>query len=224
MNYPPDWSSRKDKIKRKYDWECQICGLKGGPKGDSELHVHHILPICKGGGHGLSNLTLLCDQCHSRYHDNPKLKSNGSGYPLIDDLMSLLTFNFAAVSDSVERRKRRRNNLKTLRQEELRLAKEKYPVRSLDQFQGTGDLVLLEAEVVDIDIIQNDHPNIPKIRGTLEGGKRATQLPFVAFPDVTIPKFEMGRLYRFHGVKDHMYEKANEIQAKITKRTCIEEL
>lgn len=224
MNYPPDWPSRKDKIKRKYDWECQICGLKGGPRGDDELHVHHILPICKGGGHGLSNLTLLCDQCHSRYHDNPKLRSNGSGYPLIGDLMSLLTFNFAAVSDSVDRRKRRRNNLKTLRQAELRLAKEKYPVRSPEQFQGTGELVLLEARVASIDFSQNDDPNLPKLIGTLEGGNRATKLPFVVFPDVSIPRIEQNQHYRFYGVKDHMYEKANEIQAKITKGTHIEEL
>jgi len=77
--YPDDWPSRKKKIKKRDNWTCQSCGAEGGSEGTAQLHVHHIVPKSKGGGHELSNLKLLCDQCHADIHDDPRLLAGPDG-------------------------------------------------------------------------------------------------------------------------------------------------
>lgn len=77
--YPDDWYSRKKRVKKRDNWECQSCGEKGGPRGTVQLHVHHIVPKSEGGSHELSNLELLCDQCHAEIHDDPRLLAGPSG-------------------------------------------------------------------------------------------------------------------------------------------------
>lgn len=44
---------------------CEECGE------DGPLHVHHIIPISKGGSNEIKNLKLLCYKCHlSQHHHN----------------------------------------------------------------------------------------------------------------------------------------------------------
>ena len=45
----------KKKIKK-----CMKCGRS------SELEIHHIIPIRKGGTNRIDNLVLLCKRCHEK--------------------------------------------------------------------------------------------------------------------------------------------------------------
>ncbi len=52
-----------DAPKKKKENKCYMCGAKG-----EHLHVHHIIPITKGGQSSLENLMLLCPNCHALAH------------------------------------------------------------------------------------------------------------------------------------------------------------
>ena len=45
-------------------YACTECGL------DNRLECHHIVPLCMGGDHKLSNLQTLCRTCHKAKHKN----------------------------------------------------------------------------------------------------------------------------------------------------------
>ena len=53
---------------------CEKC-----KKHFQKLHIHHIIPISKGGDNEQNNLIQLCSSCHMKTHnikeDNPKKKS-----------------------------------------------------------------------------------------------------------------------------------------------------
>ena len=51
--YPPDWNWRAYQIRTRDRHACRQCGAKKG-----ELHIHHIIPVSKGGVHGFSNLVI----------------------------------------------------------------------------------------------------------------------------------------------------------------------
>lgn len=62
LSYPPDWDKRRESLINKKGEFCSKCGST------SHLHVHHIKPLSKGGSNELTNLTLLCEACHSAEH------------------------------------------------------------------------------------------------------------------------------------------------------------
>jgi hypothetical protein len=66
--YPPDWDARKEAIKRRDSYTCQDCGIEAGE--GKMLDVHHIQPLSNGGPNRLSNLELLCIDCHNDRHDH----------------------------------------------------------------------------------------------------------------------------------------------------------
>lgn len=45
--------------------KCQHCG-----RHVARLHAHHIIHIARGGQNDLSNLVLLCADCHAFEHDH----------------------------------------------------------------------------------------------------------------------------------------------------------
>lgn len=61
--YPEDWNYRRNEIFFRYKGICQDCGIKL-----RKFHIHHILQLSQGGNNDLSNLTLLCEECHSKAH------------------------------------------------------------------------------------------------------------------------------------------------------------
>tara|TARA_B100002003_G_C13928815_1_gene451284 strand:- start:100 stop:765 length:666 start_codon:yes stop_codon:yes gene_type:complete len=63
QTYPPDWEGRKKAVREKTYNLCEYCGTEHG-----ERHVHHKIPISKGGNHNLSNLEYICVDCHSEVH------------------------------------------------------------------------------------------------------------------------------------------------------------
>lgn len=68
-SYPPDWSYRREKIKNRDSYICLHCGYPMGFKRSTrKLHVHHKIPISKGGTHDSSNLITLCSRCHYNTH------------------------------------------------------------------------------------------------------------------------------------------------------------
>lgn len=67
--YPPDWDTRRKKVYRRDGYQCCNCGVYGGPKGEAELHCHHIVPKGRGGSHDDSNLITTCEPCHSAIHN-----------------------------------------------------------------------------------------------------------------------------------------------------------
>jgi len=67
--YPEDWSYRRELIIRKFKSKCISCDERI----ENNIHIHHIVPISKGGDHSLDNLELLCEKCHCEKH--PKLKT-----------------------------------------------------------------------------------------------------------------------------------------------------
>ncbi|PSP55375.1 hypothetical protein BRC82_05370 [Halobacteriales archaeon QS_1_67_19] len=66
--YPRDWNKRRKLVYRRDNYQCQRCGQPGGPRGNAELHCHHIRPKSQGGSHHPSNLKTLCWRCHNRVH------------------------------------------------------------------------------------------------------------------------------------------------------------
>jgi hypothetical protein len=62
LTYPPDWDERREEVLRNA-LGCENCGSEHDP-----LHVHHEVPISKGGSHSVDNLCVLCEKCHERQH------------------------------------------------------------------------------------------------------------------------------------------------------------
>lgn len=62
LTYPPDWEKRRDEVAKRDGDECSECSSW------RQLHLHHIKPLSKGGSNKISNLKLLCEECHSKKH------------------------------------------------------------------------------------------------------------------------------------------------------------
>lgn len=61
--YPPDWEERRTEVIEDCSRTCVTCSSTHAP-----LHVHHIVPLSKGGSNDLSNLVALCENCHEDAH------------------------------------------------------------------------------------------------------------------------------------------------------------
>ncbi len=61
LSRPPDWDARRDSLLM-LNPACEACDSP------SNLHIHHIIPISKGGSHREDNLMVLCEECHSSQH------------------------------------------------------------------------------------------------------------------------------------------------------------
>ncbi|WP_018933295.1 HNH endonuclease [Gracilibacillus lacisalsi] len=64
----------KPKIWRQLSHECSNCGAT------EKLHLHHIVPLVKGGSNRITNITPLCEECHSRVHFEIGEFENGKGF------------------------------------------------------------------------------------------------------------------------------------------------
>jgi hypothetical protein len=66
LNYPEDWAELKRQVLVRDAHRCANCGSSG------EMHVHHIVPLSKGGTNNLTNLKALCRDCHVLVHPHMK--------------------------------------------------------------------------------------------------------------------------------------------------------
>jgi DNA-binding MarR family transcriptional regulator len=67
MRSGPEWQRKREQALRRDQYRCRYCDRRDGKRG-TDLHVHHIKPLKKGGGNELSNLAVLCNSCHNRLH------------------------------------------------------------------------------------------------------------------------------------------------------------
>lgn len=72
--------------------KCQNCCASVGQSGD----VHHVVPRAKGGSDRLSNLVLLCRECHDAVHDDdvmaPTVQFRSTGQMNTDSFNMFLQF------------------------------------------------------------------------------------------------------------------------------------
>jgi len=62
MDYPPDMVGRRQSLIEEINY-CEECG-----ESTYRLHIHHKLPVSKGGSHKRDNLKVLCEDCHQSKH------------------------------------------------------------------------------------------------------------------------------------------------------------
>lgn len=60
--YPEDWDIIRIQVLMRDDYRCGNCGST------KNLHVHHIVPLSRGGTNQLSNLRTICEECHKKIH------------------------------------------------------------------------------------------------------------------------------------------------------------
>jgi hypothetical protein len=63
--YPENWSEIAEAIRKRDGYQCTQCDAT-----DVELHVHHVVPLSKGGSNESDNLVTLCDYCHREAHSS----------------------------------------------------------------------------------------------------------------------------------------------------------
>ncbi len=66
--YPVNWDEVSRDIRERDNFQCKLCGAF-----DRIIHVHHIIPLSRGGSNSYSNLISLCEKCHSSKH--PHMRS-----------------------------------------------------------------------------------------------------------------------------------------------------
>jgi len=72
--------SIKKEVMFRQDYKCFNCGKKLPPS----RHFHHKKPVSKGGKNTLSNIIILCPDCHGEHHHKQRVqtaskKAKGSG-------------------------------------------------------------------------------------------------------------------------------------------------
>jgi hypothetical protein len=61
-SYPFDWDNIREAVLSRDSHKCGNCGSS------DRLHVHHIVPLSKGGSNEIGNLRTLCEGCHKKIH------------------------------------------------------------------------------------------------------------------------------------------------------------
>ena len=57
------WELIRQAILKRDGYQCKLC-----LSGDTELHVHHLIPVKQGGETVPANLLTLCRLCHGTIH------------------------------------------------------------------------------------------------------------------------------------------------------------
>jgi len=55
----------KEHLFEYYEYKCARCGYDDFPQ---ILQIHHVVPVSIGGNNAISNLIILCPNCHRLYH------------------------------------------------------------------------------------------------------------------------------------------------------------
>ncbi|HHU71150.1 MAG TPA: hypothetical protein GXZ21_03840 [Clostridiales bacterium] len=56
-------------LKKKYNYECQICGFSFiMDNGEKYCEAHHLKHLSKGGNQDAENVIILCSNHHRQFH------------------------------------------------------------------------------------------------------------------------------------------------------------
>lgn len=82
MTYPNDWHALRQAVQIR-DEHCMNCRRTPADTEGIPFDTHHVVPLTWGGSNRLSNLILLCRECHEAAHHRRmapvvKFHSNGS--------------------------------------------------------------------------------------------------------------------------------------------------
>ncbi|WP_435177932.1 HNH endonuclease [Halorussus sp. AFM4] len=69
---PANWEKRRKLVFERDNGLCQNCHREVGTLGERSWVAHHCVPVSQGGNHFLSNLQLLCKECHDFHHGKGK--------------------------------------------------------------------------------------------------------------------------------------------------------
>jgi len=70
-SYSSRWDELAQQTKKRDNWTCQKCGVKGGQYGSTQLNAHHIITKKRGGKDNRENLITVCQPCHEEEHGHP---------------------------------------------------------------------------------------------------------------------------------------------------------
>lgn len=71
--YPDNWPELRAKALRRDRYRCVRCGCGMDAR---TLHVHHIVPLSRGGSNEMTNLETICVKCHAEAHPgNARLRA-----------------------------------------------------------------------------------------------------------------------------------------------------
>jgi hypothetical protein len=62
-DYPDNWEALRQAVLARDGRMCGNCQSHTGP-----FHVHHIVPLSRGGTNLMTNLRVLCEDCHKSIH------------------------------------------------------------------------------------------------------------------------------------------------------------
>ena len=93
----------KSEISRLYGYVCLNCGS------DTDIELHHIVPLCNGGSHQARNIVPLCYKCHCKAHDKSYKKRGDRGRkPMVEyeKVLPTLELYFDSQIGALEAKKR----------------------------------------------------------------------------------------------------------------------
>ncbi|RIK32336.1 MAG: ATP-dependent helicase [Anaerolineae bacterium] len=90
-DYGPEWSKIRERVRRRDQFTCQVCGVVESPssplRASRQHDVHHKIPFrafaSREEANRLENLTTLCPSCHHKVEQNVRIKSGLAGVSYI---------------------------------------------------------------------------------------------------------------------------------------------
>lgn len=103
---PDDWQWRRRVVIERDQHICQRCGFELAKQGQPERHIHHIVERSEGGNHEISNLILLCGECHTCMPAHEWMRTEYSFQPFEHHAFKQAYFRLNTVNlDSVSKLK-----------------------------------------------------------------------------------------------------------------------
>lgn len=99
--YGKNWLGLRHRVLVRDNFACTQCGSK------TDLHVHHCIPLSRGGVNAMYNLTTLCLVCHSHKPFHHKVTKKRK-YDTSGDSFSAPSNPFARQQDNCEFSARKR--------------------------------------------------------------------------------------------------------------------
>lgn len=93
------------------------------------------------------------------------------------------------------------------------------PTWDLNEFDGSGEYVNVEATIDAVFFVKKDVRGIPDIKGELTDGSVLNPVTFIVEEGVSHPYLEEGSKFLLRNVKDHYYKKQAEVQVVISDNT-----